>query len=156
VLIWATLIFAGSGDLLSEGRTSRFIGPILRWFKPDLSDATVRTLQSIIRKGGHVTEYAILALLTLRALTRTSRLLPSTWSWRPVSLTLGLCALYAISDEFHQSFVSSRYGSPLDVLIDTVGAALGLGVVWLGVKQHRQAATPDLARRVASVEAATR
>jgi VanZ family protein len=29
---------------------------------------------------------------------------------------------YAISDEWHQSFVEGRHGSPVDVLIDTAGA----------------------------------
>lgn len=153
-MLWAALIFAGSGDLLSEGRTSRFIGPVLRWFKPDLSDAAVQRLQGLIRKGGHVTEYAILALLTLRALTRSSRLLPATWSGRAASLAVGFCALYAISDEIHQSFVPSRYGSALDVLIDTLGAAFGLGVAWLGIKRHPQATTSDPAPRDGSAELA--
>lgn len=131
MLIWAAVIFTGSGDLLSEGRTSRFIGPVLRWFKPDLSDAAVRQLQGIIRKGGHVTEYGVLALLCLRALTRSSRLVAPVRSWPTAVRVLVICALYAVSDEIHQSFVPSRYGSSWDVLIDVLGAASGLAVAWL-------------------------
>jgi VanZ family protein len=37
-----------------------------------------------------------------------------------------LAVLYAVSDEVHQTFVAGRHGSPRDVLIDAVGAALGL------------------------------
>jgi len=131
VLIWATLIFTGSGDLLSDGRTSRFIGPVLRWFKPDLSDATVRQIQIVVRKGGHLTEYAILALLSFRALSGSGGVFSPAWSWRAAWLALGFCALYATGDEVRQSFVPSRYGSPLDVLIDVVGAAIGLALAWL-------------------------
>jgi len=138
VAVWAALIFYGSGDVLSDSRTSRFLGPLLRWVCPDLSDTTVRQLQGIVRKGGHVTEYAILALLALRALMRSPRLLPQAWSWRAAFLALALCVLYAASDEFHQALVPSRYGSGLDVAIDAGGAILGLGLAWLGTSRTRQ------------------
>ncbi|HOA59917.1 MAG: VanZ family protein [Verrucomicrobia bacterium] len=141
VLIWAALIFTGSGDLLSEGRTSRFIGPVLRWFKPDLSDATVRRIQVVVRKGGHLTEYAILALLSFRALSRSGGVFSPAWSWRAAWLALGFCALYATADEVRQSFVPSRYGSPLDVLIDIVGAAFGLVLAW-SIDRWRRRGSP--------------
>jgi VanZ family protein len=38
------------------------------------------------------------------------------------------CAIFAVSDEFHQSFVASRSMSPLDVMIDISGAAVGLAM----------------------------
>jgi VanZ family protein len=147
------VIFFGSGDALSDRRTSRFIGPVLRWFKPDLSEATVRQCQAVIRKGGHLTEYAVLALLALRAFTRPSRLLPSVWSWRAAALALSFCVLYAMSDELHQAFVPTRQGSPLDVVIDSVGAAIGIGVAWLATKWHRRAVRPEPLPREVSTQA---
>jgi VanZ family protein len=41
---------------------------------------------------------------------------------------LGVSAIYAALDEFHQSFVASRTGTAWDVLIDCIGAAIGLAL----------------------------
>ena len=119
VLAWMTFIFVGSTDLLSAEHTSRFIGPFLRWFAPDISSATVASIQLIVRKCGHLTEYAILAALLCRAMRFSSQ------GWFGA---LGISAIYASLDEFHQSFVSSRTGTPWDVLIDCVGAAIGVAI----------------------------
>jgi len=70
----------------------------------------------ILRKCAHMTEYAILALLLVRAIGREAP-----------ALALGI--LYAASDELHQSFVRGRHASPIDVAIDTVGLLIGL-LVW--------------------------
>ena len=93
VVAWAALIFA----LSSISHLSSGLGG---W---DL----------LLRKCAHATEYAILALLLLRA----------TGS---LALSWPLAVLYAASDELHQSFVHGRHGSPVDVAIDATGAALGL------------------------------
>jgi VanZ family protein len=124
-------IFLGSTDLLSAAHTSRFIGPFLRWFSPDISNATTASIQLLVRKCGHLCEYAILAALLYRAL----RTLPE----RPISLAFILAAIYAALDEFHQSFVASRTGSPWDVVVDCVGALLGL-LFWWFITNRRTAA----------------
>ena len=111
-------IFLGSTDLLSAEHTSRFIGPFLRWFDPNISDATIGSIQLIVRKCGHLLEYAILSALLYRAL--------GTRRDRPFALAFILAATYAALDEFHQSFVASRTGSPWDVVVDCAGAFLGL------------------------------
>jgi VanZ family protein len=126
VLIWTALIFSGSSDLLSSQRTSRILGPMVHWLFPGLPEETVDRIVFAARKAGHVTEYAILALLLWRALRRPVKADPRPWSWREPALALLLAALYAVSDELHQSFVASRYGSALDVCLDTAGAAGGL------------------------------
>ena len=46
-------------------------------------------------------------------------------------LTFLICVGYAISDEFHQSFTSERYGSPVDVMIDSFGVLMGLSAMWV-------------------------
>jgi VanZ family protein len=68
---------------------------------------------TILRKCAHVTEYAILGLLLLRALGRETPAL------------LGGVA-YAASDELHQHFVSGRHASPIDVAIDSTGILVGI------------------------------
>ena len=126
VLIWLAIIFIGSTDLMSAEHTSRIIGPILRWFKPDVSGETIARAQFIVRKAGHVSEYAILATLIWRALRRAAQR-----KQRMSSLFIGAwlaCAIFAATDEFHQSFVPSRTASPVDVMIDICGALLGLAI----------------------------
>jgi VanZ family protein len=54
-------------------------------------------------------------------MTNFKRLMPILY----VSV-LGACLLVAASDEFHQTFVSSRGPSARDVMIDTAGAIVGL------------------------------
>jgi VanZ family protein len=68
---------------------------------------------TILRKGAHVSEYAILGLLLMRALGRET----------PAFL-LGVA--YAVTDELHQHFVSGRHASPIDVAIDSTGVLLGI------------------------------
>jgi VanZ family protein len=128
VLIWMGVIFAASTDMGSTRHTSRFIGPFLRWIYPAISDDSIYGVQFAIRKTGHVTEYALLALLLWRACRQAS--LKNPWNPRHARLAVIGAGLYAISDEFHQSFVSTRQGSGWDVLLDTFGAAVAMVMLW--------------------------
>jgi VanZ family protein len=93
VVLWAGLIFAlSSVPALSSG---------------------LGTWDYVLRKGAHMTEYAVLAYLLARALGRETP-----------ALAAGV--LYAASDELHQSFVRGRHASPVDVAIDSVGLLVGL------------------------------
>ena len=121
VIAWMLFIFIGSTDLMSAAHTSRFIGPFVRWFAPDVSDATIAAVQLVVRKCAHLTEYAILAALVYRALRQ-----PVERSLFTGLIAFALSAVAAALDEFHQSFVGSRTGTPWDVLIDCVGALIGL------------------------------
>jgi VanZ family protein len=138
VLIWMALIFSGSTDLMSSQRTSRIIGPVVRWMFPWLAEETVGQVVFVVRKTAHVTEYAVLALLLWRALRRPVKADPRPWSWREPASALALAALYAVSDELHQSLVASRFGSALDVCLDTAGAAGGLFLVWMTRHWHQR------------------
>jgi VanZ family protein len=120
VLAWMLFIFIGSTDLLSAEHTSRFIGPFLRWFAPDVSNATIATAQLVVRKFGHFTEYAILAALLYRAWRRHRE--------RALALSIIAAGIYAPLHEFHQSFIASRTGSPWDVAVDCLGALAGLAL----------------------------
>lgn len=137
VVLWMGLIFGGSTDFLSTRNTSRFLVPLLRWLKPDIGAAAIDAIQTVVRKGGHLTEYAVLSVLLWRALSKPRGAAPSRRHWRCVAMAVGLASLYAVSDEFHQSFYSSRQASGWDVLIDSVGAAIGLGLVWLYYRWRR-------------------
>lgn len=143
-LAWAGVIFYGSTGAFSAQRTSRFLGPILRWLFPGIHESTVGTVQFVIRKGWHVTEYALLALLVDRALRRQPAA-PGSPLRRAVFAFL-LVSSYACLDEFHQSFHPSRQGSPVDVLIDSAGALAGLAAIHL---QALRSAAPGFPPRPA-------
>jgi VanZ family protein len=70
----------------------------------------------VLRKLGHVTGYALLTAAWWWALREVAR--------RPLFWAVGISLLYACSDEFHQTFVRGREGTPRDVLIDAVGMAI--------------------------------
>jgi VanZ family protein len=92
----------------------------------------------IIKKGGHMTGYALLALSYWRALgfQRDKR-------W----LAWGFAMLYALTDEFHQAFVPGRHPSSWDVLVfDNLGALLSLGVVSLYKAQRSDLSGPIVGR----------
>ena len=126
LLIWMALIFIGSTNLMSAEQTSRILGPLLRWLKPDISAAAIAQAQLIVRKAAHLSEYAVLAALLWRAIR-----LGTTWRLNMSILFVVVsvsCAIFAASDEFHQSFVPSRTASPVDAMIDICGALIGLAM----------------------------
>ncbi|HRI13167.1 MAG TPA: VanZ family protein [Verrucomicrobiota bacterium] len=130
VALWMLLIFLGSTDALSVRRTSRIIGPVLRWFIPDISDAAIRQVQTGVRKTGHAVQYAILAGLVWRALNEADLGFRRPWPRRLAVLSWALATGYAVTDEIHQSFIPSRQGQVTDVLFDSAGAAVAIGLIW--------------------------
>jgi VanZ family protein len=74
-----------------------------------------------VRKLAHPAEYALLAILLLRALRHPRRSI-----YASAASALALSALYATSDEIHQTFTVSRVGAVTDVVLDTIGAAIGV------------------------------
>lgn len=77
----------------------------------------------VLKKGMHVVAYAILTWLYLRALRRHE----TRGRWGDPGLlraaSAGMALLYALSDEYHQTFVTGRQGSLVDVAIDGIGVS---------------------------------
>ena len=126
VLIWLCVIFVGSTDVLSAEQTSRFVEPFLRWLKPDISSETLAQIHFFARKLGHIFEYALLAIFLWRALRSGANLRVKISIL--VIVVWFVCAIFAATDEFHQSFIPSRTASPNDVVIDIFGAVIGLTI----------------------------
>jgi VanZ family protein len=123
VFLWAAVIFVFSTDIFSSANTAGAFEPILQQLFPQLPVDYIERLHSVFRKLGHFTEYFVLGGLLWRALryhdaagTRSRRL----------ALSIAITVIYALSDEWHQSFVPSRTPSVIDVLIDTVGGICGI------------------------------
>lgn len=122
LLIWLALIFIGSSSILSASNTS-FIVRSVAWLFPQTSVETLGFLHFVVRKAGHFSVYAVLAVLAARAFTTSSRdFLRNRWFW----ISLILVVAYSLSDEFHQSFVPSRTGSLYDSAIDSLGGLAAL------------------------------
>jgi hypothetical protein len=134
-------IFLASGSSASFPKTRTLLEPIIRWFVPDITEQGVRGTIGVIRKSAHVWEYALLSYLVWRALRKPHRQDQRPWSWREPAVVLLAAALYAISDEWHQTFVPSRQGAVIDVFIDLSGSILAMTVVWL---VHRRRMTNAL------------
>jgi len=135
VIAWMVLIFVGSSDVLSAEHTSRFIVPFLHWLDPTMSPATIASVHMAIRKLGHFSEYAILATLIWRGFRGTLSI---------SGVLLALCAfitaaVFAASDEFHQSFIPTRTASVHDVIIDCTGALFAVAVCALFAFRRRAA-----------------
>jgi VanZ family protein len=127
IFVWLGVIFIGSTDLMSAEHTSRFIGPFLRWLRPDISAQAIAEVQFFVRKLAHLTEYGILAILTFRALRGGAKRVARI----AVAAVIFFAAIVATSDEYHQSFVASRTASPFDVMIDLCGATVALAAYCL-------------------------
>ena len=134
VLLWMGVIFTFSTDAGSSRRTSRIIGPILRWMIPDISEASIERVQLVVRKGSHLTEYAILGGLAWRALRqprKEDQHNKRPWNRKHALTAVAIATLFALSDEWHQSTVPTRQGQFSDVLIDAAGASAGLVAIWM-------------------------
>jgi VanZ family protein len=126
VAIWLVVIFCASTAVFVPEHTSAVINPILRALFAEADDATIEHLHLMVRKVGHVVEYSILAILLAQA---TLAIAQTRRGWFAISLTL--VAAVAASDEFHQTFVPGRHGSPADVLLDVAAAAMMLSIIAL-------------------------
>ncbi|MCX7671012.1 MAG: VanZ family protein [Anaerolineae bacterium] len=98
---------------------------------PDLAPG----LPGVEEIGGHLVAYGILAVLLWWALRGTRSTTPATWA-------LVITMLYGVSDELHQYFVPGRTTTVDDLLVDLIGASLGLLLVsWVRMRRLRAGLT---------------
>jgi VanZ family protein len=121
-LAWSAVIAWFSGAGWGAGVTAPLLEPWLRALAPWAAPEQIAALHGLVRKAGHVIEYAVLALLWRRALTPAE-------AWRAPLL---LAALTAALDEAHQATTLARQGSIADVLLDVAAAASALLVATHG------------------------
>jgi len=104
VIIWAGFIFYLSNQ-------------------PGLKSSLAWPYDFILRKGAHIVEFAVLFLLLLRALEKGHNLATK----KALVWAFVRTIFYAVSDEYHQSFVAQRVASLTDVAIDSLGVLL---IIW--------------------------
>ena len=131
VILWMALIFylshqpAADSNELSTGITEVIIQTIEK-VAPNM-ELDIRSLNHIVRKNAHFFAYLVLGVLVINALR-----VNGVKGYRSIALALGICILYAISDEVHQLFIPGRSCEVRDVIIDAAGASVGI-VVYLVV-----------------------
>lgn len=124
-LAWSALIAWFSSAAWHGGATTPLFEPWLRALLPGATPEQIAGAHWLLRKSGHVVEYAVLALLWRRALATPAT--PSPWR-RPLALAM----LTALLDEAHQATTVTREGSAADVLLDGAAATATLLVATLG------------------------
>ena len=127
-VVWMAVIMTVSSDIGSAEHTEHWVVPVLRLFAPWATAMQVEAMHGLVRKGGHLTEYALLAALWYRAFARGQRLAPRS----AAALAFAISVVWAILDETRQSFVPSRTASARDVALDSIGAFLAMLVATLG------------------------
>jgi VanZ family protein len=106
--------------------------------QPDLPQAPGPWLDTVLKKTAHTLAFGLLAWLYLRALRQH---LGHLAILRLVSA--GLALLYALSDEYHQTFVPGRQGRLLDVAVDSAGICGAILLHWwLACRRHSLQPTP--------------
>lgn len=139
VFSWLLLIFnlsamtSQDSNHKSTGLTEKLISKVLDATNeagitdshPDGAKLTkaASLINAPLRKVAHATVYFVLALILLavgRVIFGGKRYLISC------AIALLFCFVFALTDEYHQTFVAGRTGQFSDVLIDTAGACVGV------------------------------
>ena len=116
-IIWMSIIFWFSTDAFSGDNTGSLLWKVVSFIYPGVTRELFDSIHFYVRKAGHFTEYAILALLLFRAFRSGSE---SDGGSGGLSSLL-VAFFYASLDEYHQTFTRRRTGSVYDSLIDTSG-----------------------------------
>jgi len=77
----------------------------------------------MLRKLAHITEYAVLTFLFFRAAAQ------SIGVRRALACAVLFAFAFALSDEYHQTFVAGRSGNAVDVTIDSLGIFLSVFLI---------------------------
>ncbi|MGB6828779.1 MAG: VanZ family protein [Terracidiphilus sp.] len=101
-----------------------------------ISNARWGPIHHYIRKSGHFVGYGLLGLMWLRAWWLTLALRASVF-WKCAVLALAGTALVASCDEWHQTFLPNRTGTPWDVLLDSCGATVAILLVYTYARSFR-------------------
>jgi len=133
-ILWLIVIAIESTQYLSAHNTSHILYPLLH-FLFGMNHARFEHWHFYIRKSGHVFGYGLLSVLLFRAWRETLPALGDPkWTFRWATIAVLGTALVASLDEWHQSFLPTRTGTPRDVALDTCAGVAAQILVFLGTK----------------------
>jgi VanZ family protein len=128
VVLGIAIIVLESTEWFGADHTS---GPLRRVYEAvfgHTSDARWNIIHHYIRKSGHFLGYGFIGLAWLRAWWFT---LPHSRFLQDALLALLGTGFIASCDEWHQTFLPNRTGTPWDVLLDCTGAIILQMIVYL-------------------------
>lgn len=96
-----------------------------------VADKNLRFENFLVRRGAHIFEYIVLAILIANAFWQFG-----VRNKNAVIYILFISLFYAVTDEFHQSFVPNRSSEVEDVILDFSGTIVGTSIwyAWQGFK----------------------
>lgn len=123
VSIMALIFFFSSQTATESSDTSGRLATLLAKalgsiFHGEALENIMSLCQFIVRKGAHFLLYTILGISVYNSLPQGGR-------WTRFFIAVGICIVYAISDEVHQTFVDGRSGEIRDVFVDSTGSLVG-------------------------------
>lgn len=124
VALWMAFIFFMSAQADSGSQSGSLLSGLLALFGWSADPERLRELHFLLRKGAHLSEYALLGALLFWAL-------PGHGIGRAAT-AWAIATGYAATDELHQAFVPNRGPAAADVLIDSFGALLAVALLRLG------------------------
>lgn len=122
LILWMIIIFCFSNQTGEESQlvSNKIVNGMINIIDYITDNRlSVEEISLIVRKLAHFTIYFILGILAFLTLN-------SYGVRKPLIFSIILCLLYAITDEIHQLFVNGRYGSIIDVMIDSFGSIIGI------------------------------
>lgn len=156
VVLWAAVIFFMSAHTGSDFEGTGPLAAIKRWLV-GLAAPVFGPDTDIVNVVAHFTEYLIFGVLLFAALRRTFAARPADSPssaptmaparpahsgriplWAVALFAIAFASLYAVTDEFHQSFVPGRMCDPADWLTDTLGATLGVAIASFVSRKKRE------------------
>ena len=147
-LLWMAGMYVLSTDMFAAEHTGGVLWYVLSGLAPRVIYEHYTLLHLLIRKAAHLTEYAILACLLLRAFRAGAA---GAWHWRWAILSWLLVAVHAVLDEYHQAFTQYRTSSGSDSVLDIAGGLIALTLLYHRW-QRMATAKPLLSLSVAVVD----
>lgn len=136
VILWIVLIFTLSVQTAEQSaglstKVTKIIFKTVSMVMPIDTDVRaidrmVKQFHNLVRKSAHAGLYFVLGGFVINSFIQTG-----TKGIKAYVYALLFCVAYAVSDELHQTFVVGRSGQVSDVLIDTVGALIGISMYWM-------------------------
>jgi VanZ family protein len=130
-LAWAAQIFDFSTATFGGVFTAWLLSQILHLLHVTVSYPTFQLLHHLMRKAAHLTVYGIFSMLLYFSLGGSRS---REWQWKTALGALLLAGGYSLTDEYHQTFVPGRGPSIMDCGIDTIGALLGMIIVFVSCR----------------------
>ena len=130
VVVWAAIIIQATGRTFDAPHTSGWLAALLG----NVAPRTLQVINVAIRKTAHLTEYAILTLLSFRAVREGRRGFALRWAL--IALAITVCV--ASTDELLQSFTPTRTSSVWDVVLDTFGGTIAMIGAGLGMRREER------------------